>query len=80
MLKRICSIYGAGWRASMVKPLVIRPGGTRGIKRLQSPLNPYSNPYRQRHTLTPFWAPVRWLAALVWDMGRIDGGMKQLSK
>lgn len=68
MFRAIQGIYGAGWRAGMAKPVTRRPGGTRGIKHLVSPLNPYDNPFKARR---------QWLRGLIWDTGFIDGAMER---
>lgn len=69
MRKAIKVAMGAGWRAGMAKQPLVRPGGTRGIKHLRAPLNPYSGPFCKR------WRP---LLALAWDQGLIEGMTERL--
>jgi hypothetical protein len=64
MFKAIKQAHDAGWRAGMVKPLFLRPGGTRGVIRLCEPINPYNNPFAARFRL---------VLAMAWELGRHDG-------
>lgn len=65
IISAIRTARGAGYRAGRSTPRVIIPGGTRGIKRLSTPTNPFADPFRPEKR--------NWFLALMWDDGCIDG-------
>lgn len=66
MVRALKRAYGGGFRAGMAPRRLVRPGGTRGIKVLVEPTNPYTG---------------RWqfFERIAYDFGVHDGTMKQLS-
>ena len=71
MISAIRKARAAGYRAGRANPRIVIPGGTRGIKRIAEPTNPFAdvfNPQRRN-----------WFLALMWDDARIDGMRERLS-
>lgn len=66
MIRTLKRAYGGGFRAGQAPRRLVRPGGTRGIKVLAEPINPY----------TEWW---QFFERLAYDLGVRDGTMKRLS-
>lgn len=71
MIRAIKKAYGGGLRAGIAERPVYRPGGTRGILRISSPLNPYSNPFTPRR---------RPILAMIWEEARQEGLRRKIRK
>lgn len=64
-MSTISAVKGAGYRAGKANPRLIIPGGTRGIKRIAEPTNPFADTFRPERR--------NWLLAQVWDYFRVEG-------
>lgn len=71
MLTSLRKAYAGGYRAGRCQPRIFIAGGSRNVKQLIKPLNPYRNPFRCR---------TRLLLSMAWESGYYDGLMKRLAK
>lgn len=71
MLNTIKSAYGAGYRAGLATPRVMRVGGKHDTKQIVPPLNPYDSPFAPRY---------RPMLALLWASGLLEGMIKRSTR
>ena len=70
MIKAIRAANAAGYRAGRANPRLVTPGGTRGVKRVQQPTNPFADVFHPERR--------NWFLAQVWDSGHLEGMFDRL--